>query len=117
MEYPDKAKIRQSFVNEILGKKIGLNDVQILDSKAAIDELTKNEFRAQKEKWNEFQKSKDNEFRAELEQEYLGEQTLSAKQRDAVWDFAWREGHSGGYGDVRNKYIDLVDFAIILLTQ
>jgi hypothetical protein len=26
MEYPDKAKIRQSFVNDILGKKIGLTD-------------------------------------------------------------------------------------------
>jgi len=47
----------------------------------------------------------------------LGEKTLSQSQKDALWDFAWMEGHSGGDGEVRNKYIDLLNFAIIILSH
>ena len=117
MTYPDKAKIRAEIEERILNGQISIPQDYILDSKDYIDGLAKDEFKKQRKLWDDFQEQKRKNFRAELEDEFLGEKTLSQSQKDALWDFAWREGHLGGDGDVRNKYIDLLDFAITILSD
>jgi hypothetical protein len=117
MNYPDRTKIRAEIEDKILNGQISIPQNYILDSKEYVDGLAKDEFKKQRKLWDEFQETERKNFRAELEDELLGEKTFSQSQKDALWDFAWREGHSGGDGDVRNKYIDLLDFALIILSD
>jgi len=117
MTYPDKAKIRVETAQKILNGQISIPQEYILDSKEYVDGLIKEEFKKQRKLWDKAQETERNTFRAELEKEFLGVKTLTQHQKDALWDFAWRDGHSGGYGDVRNKYIDLLDFTISILSD
>ena len=54
------------------------------------------------------------EFAAELADEYLGE--ISETRRPAiaerVFRLAWDDGHSSGYYEVENRYMDLADLAL-----
>jgi hypothetical protein len=117
MNYPDRTKIRAEIEELVVEGKITIPQAYILDSKEYVDGLVKENFKAQRRLWDEFQETERKNFRAELENELLGEKTLTQSQKDALWDFAWTEGHSGGNGDVRNKYMDLLDFAIIILSH
>lgn len=52
----------------------------------------------------------DTLFRAALEEEYLTELDASAEQKNILWDKAYADGHSIGYSEIENYYIDLVSF-------
>jgi hypothetical protein len=45
-------------------------------------------------------------FRKSLEEEHG---TVGHPKADLLWEKAWEDGHSGGYGEVLNYYIDLVE--------
>jgi len=50
-------------------------------------------------------------FRDELEYAVFGSnrQMISKKKLDRLWDIAWDMGHSSGYSEVYNYYVDLSD--------
>jgi hypothetical protein len=54
------------------------------------------------------------EFAAELADEYLSgiPRGRRASIAESVFRMAWEEGHSSGYGEVENRYIDFADFAL-----
>lgn len=48
--------------------------------------------------------------RAKMEAEF-GTADMPEKARDLIWNKAWEDGHSSGYGEVRMHYDDLSDIA------
>lgn len=49
-------------------------------------------------------------FRAALEEEYLTELETSTEQKNILWAKAYSDGHSSGYSEIENYYINLVSF-------
>lgn len=55
--------------------------------------------------YNEEQATITAEFSAALREEYLHE-NASDTTAESVWNLAWSHGHSAGYSEVENSYID-----------
>lgn len=54
------------------------------------------------------------EFAAQLAEEYLGEisETRRGPIAERTFQLAWEDGHSSGYYEVENRYMDLAAFAL-----
>lgn len=64
------------------------------------------------ERMNEYRQARTEielQFKQWLADEYAYEE--SPKIQDRVWGKAWEHGHSSGYFDVENYYIDYAEFA------
>jgi hypothetical protein len=116
MTYPDKAKIRAEIEERILNGQIIIPKGHLLDSKDYVAHLVKEEYKIQRELWNEFQEIERKNFRAELENDYSDDlKHFSEQAKDHIWQKSWESGHSGGFGEVRNDYVDNIDFALKIL--
>lgn len=51
--------------------------------------------------------------RARMERVY-GTSCLSQKSRDNLWSLSWAHGHSSGFSEVENYYIELADLALCI---
>ena len=64
------------------------------------------EFKAARNAWREEGHQITQQFKADLEEEF-GTQNWDRKEQ--AWNLAWQEGHSGGFAEVLNYYIDYVE--------
>jgi len=116
MTYPDKSTIRAEIEDKILNGQISIPQDYILDSKEYVDGLAKDEFKKQRKLWDEFQDQEIKNFRAELESDYASDlKHFSEQAKSYIWQKSWESGHSGGFGDIRNDYVDNIDFALKLI--
>lgn len=68
--------------------------------------LTDPEFIPAMTAWDNEEVELIRQFRADLEEEF-GTQNWDRRQQ--AWDLAWDEGHSGGFSEVFNHYINYVE--------
>lgn len=66
------------------------------------------------ESWSDYRKRQDaitDCFKDELEGEVFGNrlQMISKAKLDRLWDIAWSNGHSSGYNEVYNYYVEMAD--------
>ncbi len=116
MTYPDKAKIRAEIKEKILNGQMVIPKGRLLDSKDYVAHLVKEEYKIQRELWNKFQETERKNFRAELESIYAVDlKHFSEDAKNYIWRKSWESGHSGGFGEVRNDYVDNIDFALKLI--
>lgn len=59
-----------------------------------------------KKAWNKEERQIIQQFRADLEEEF---KTQNWDRKQQAWDLAWQEGHSNGFREVLNYYIDYVE--------
>ena len=75
---------------------------------SAIDEQARAARRAEREEARCAEQIKIAEFKVQLEKEH-GVTNVDRKKLDRLFALAWEYGHSSGFREVENYYIDLVD--------
>ena len=60
--------------------------------------------------YHNIQAETDALFRVALEEEYLTELETSTEQKNILWAKAYWDGHSSGYSEIENYYINFVSF-------
>lgn len=75
---------------------------------------TREERQAGRDAYIQNQKSLELQFRAYLAFEYAD--GLPTETQDAIWEEAWEDGHSYGYGNVELYYEDYADLAYVAVT-
>lgn len=63
--------------------------------------------RHNREAYHEERRFIENEFKYALQREYLSDAPDSVADR--VWELAWQEGHSSGFGDVEHYYQEFAE--------
>lgn len=105
--FPNKGTIRKIIQDKILFGEIKLPSDRMLDSKSWIEEQAQAEYRSERIAYeeSEFQALKAWRKHQEKEQQF---DTLPETLRQKIHAQVWEDGHSGGYGEMLNRYIDLV---------
>lgn len=105
--YSDKAITRQTIQDKILFGELKLPSDRMLDSKSWIEEKVEEEFKKEKKLWKNSQDKADKAWQKFQETEHeFSHLPESLKQK--LHNQIWSNGHSGGYGEMENQYIDLV---------
>ena len=116
MTYPDKSIIRAEIESKVLNGQIVVPQNHLLDSREYVNGLVKEEHKVQRKLWDDFQEDERKKFRAELENDYASDlKHFSEQAKSYIWQKSWESGHSGGFGGVRNDYVDNIDFALKIL--
>lgn len=105
--FPDKGIIRQTIQDKILFGELKLPSDRMLDSKSWIEEKVEEEFKKEKKLWKSSQDEADQAWRKHQETEH-GFSHLPESLKQKLHNQIWEDGHSGGYGDMENKYCDWV---------
>lgn len=106
LTWPDRNRcIQEAFVgiDDFIGNMKALKE-----ENQRREELGLQMYRDAKNAYNEKIHEIDSAFEAELAEIYC---TLPAQAAKAIFAKAWEDGHSSGYSEIENKYIDLCDFA------
>jgi len=112
IKYPEKPSILKSIkINTIdeSAKRIYHSDV----IKAA------EEYNSQMKLYREEESNLTNEFRNDSRKyiEYKLNKRISNLSLDAIYNYAWSEGHAYGYSEIFSKLNDIIDLAEILLKE
>lgn len=88
---------------EILAK---IEDMAGKKNREEAKENYRNEIRAERNKYHVEQFKIDNEFKLALFQEYEVENN---PKREKIFSMAWERGHSCGYSEIEEDFMDLVE--------
>lgn len=105
--FPNRETIRQTIQDKILRGKLKLPSDRMLDSKSWIEEQVQAEYRAKRIAYEESEFEATKAWQKHQEKEH-GFDTLPETLRQKIHAQVWEDGHSGGYGEMLNRYIDLV---------
>lgn len=105
--FPSKQAIFLYFQKQVLEGSLIVPQDRITDSKSWIEEQAQVEYRSQRIAYeeSEFQALKAWRKHQEKEQQF---ENLPETLRQKIHAQVWEDGHSGGYGEMLNRYIDLV---------
>ncbi|MBV6514075.1 MAG: hypothetical protein FMNOHCHN_03665 [Ignavibacteriaceae bacterium] len=109
--YPDRGIIRQTIQDKILCGELKLPSDRMLDSKEWIEEQTKKEYNHQRNSWEESEWEANKAWQKHQEKE-RGFENLPDNLKQKIHSQVWEDGHSGGYGEMVNRYIDLVPLVV-----
>lgn len=109
--YPNKETIRKIIQDKILYGELKLPSDRMLDSKAWIEEQIEEEYKTERKLWGESENEAISAWQKHQEAEH-GFQTLPETLRQKIHGLVWEMAHSGGFGDMENRYCDLVPLVI-----
>lgn len=109
--YPDRDKIRQTIQDKILCGELKLPSDRMLDSKSWIEEKAEEEYWCKRKLYNESQAEADKAWQESQEIEH-GFEDLPESLKQKIHAHVWVDGHSGGYGEMVNRYVDLVPLVV-----
>jgi hypothetical protein len=66
-----------------------------------------------RKQYREAMRAIEKEFEQALADTYLPNQNLEIQAK--VWEMAWVEGHSSGYSDVENYYVQFADLVLFTI--
>lgn len=104
---PDKGAIRQIIQDKILFGELKLPSDRMLDSKAWIEEQVKKEYQSERALYMESENAAIAAWRQDKEAEH-GFSSLPEGLKQKIHAQVWADGHSGGYGEMENLYVDWV---------
>lgn len=105
--FPNKEAILAFFQKGVLTREIKVPQDRITDSKEWILEQTQDKFLQEKKLWQESEEQAKRAWQKHQETEH-GFSHLPESLKQKIHDQVWSDGHSGGYGDMNNKYCDWV---------
>ena len=108
---PDRKVIRQIFQDKILCVGLKLPSDRMLDSKAWIEEQVRKEYQSKHFLYKESENEANAAWQKSQEKEHNFE-NLPEVLRQKIHGQVWEEGHSGGYGEMNNRYCDLVPLVV-----
>ncbi len=109
--YPDRKVVRQIFQDKILCGELKLPSDRMLDSKTWIEEQVQKEYQEK----HFLYKASENEANAawqKRQEKEFGFEYLPETLRQKIHSQVWEDGHSGGYGEMVNRYCDLVPLVV-----
>lgn len=109
--FPDKNKIRQSFEDFCRENPQELPKEFRTNSRVWIDEQTKEKCNHERKLWGESENEAISAWQKHQEIEH-GFETLPETLRRKIHGLVWEMAHSGGFGDMENRYLDLVPLVI-----
>lgn len=105
--YPIKDQFRQAIEKQILSGELKIPNDRALDSKLWIAEKTNEQYKKELALWNDSQSEADSAWQISQETEH-GFNHLPYTLKVKIHSQVWQDSHSGGYGDMENKYCDWV---------
>lgn len=105
--FPNREAIRQTIQDKILCGELKLPSDRMLDSKSWIEEQAQAKYRAERITYNESEEQAKKAWQKHQEVEH-GFSHLPEHVKQKFHDLIWSRGHSGGYGDMENRYCDWV---------
>lgn len=109
--YPDRGIIRQTIQDKILCGELKLPSDRMLDSKGWIEDLVQGEYKCQILLYRESEHEANKAWQKHQEEEH-DFQNLPESLKQKIHSQVWEDGHSGGHGEMRNQYIDLVPLVV-----
>lgn len=117
IKYPDAAVIKKNRWDEFnqerqptMSMVLTHDDLKnlIKEREAKHHEEVKAEITRLRKEYNQKCADVTQAFKKELEKQYLVDPNSPTPKAEKLWAICWNYGHSSGYSDIENYYVDLV---------